>query len=215
MLVILCPLSLMAADSGSAILHSKGGVWVNGAEVADSTAIFSGDVLETKPGFVASLDAEGSSVLMQGESIVKYEGNSLSLEHGSISVSTSTEMIVHVNCLKVEPITSDRTQYDVADTTGKVEVAANRNDVKITQGGSLRKAASKNALSESATVREGQRATRDESAACGAAERPEGTSNPVNTKWLEIGGGAGGGVLALCLLLCRSSHSSSVSPTQP
>ncbi|MGD0161354.1 MAG: hypothetical protein ABSB39_02700 [Candidatus Sulfotelmatobacter sp.] len=214
-MVILSPLSLAAADTGSAILHSNGGVSVNGTEVADSTAVFPGDVLETKPGFVANLDAEGSSVLIQGESIVEFQGNSLRLEHGSVSVSTSTAMSVHVNCLKVEPLTNDRTQYDVTDVSGKVEVAANKNDVKITQGGALGKVSKEGTSSQSGTVHEGQRATRDESTACGAAPRPGEASNPLNTKWIEIGGGAGAGVLVLCLLLCRSSGSSSVSPSQP
>ncbi|MFZ0309632.1 MAG: hypothetical protein WCA76_16810 [Candidatus Sulfotelmatobacter sp.] len=214
-MVILSPLSLAAADTGSAILHSNGGVSVNGTEVADSTAVFPGDVLETKPGFVANLDAEGSSVLIQGESIVEFQGNSLRLEHGSVSVSTSTAMSVHVNCLKVEPLTNDRTQYDVTDVSGKVEVAANKNDVKITQGGALGKVSKEGTSSQSGTVHEGQRATRDESTACGPAPRPGEASNPLNTKWIEIGGGAGAGVLVLCLLLCRSSGSSSVSPSQP
>jgi hypothetical protein len=71
-MIILFPLPLLAADAGSAVMHSTGGVWVNGAEVADSTSIFPGDVLETKPGFVANLDSEGSSVLIRPESIVKF-----------------------------------------------------------------------------------------------------------------------------------------------
>ena len=93
MMAVLCPLSLMAADTRSAILHSDGGVWVNGNEVAASTAIFPGDVLETKPGFVANLDTEGSSVLIQPESIIKFEGTYLDLEHGSVSVGTSTRCV--------------------------------------------------------------------------------------------------------------------------
>ena len=44
--------------------------------------------------------------------------------------------------------------------------------------------------------------------------RPAGASNGLNTKWLEIGGGVGGTV-ALCLLLCKGSKPSSVSPSQP
>jgi len=76
-MIILFPLSLMAADTGSAILRSTGGVWVNGMEVADSSAVFPGDLLETKPGFIANLDAEGSSILIQGESVVKFQGSSL------------------------------------------------------------------------------------------------------------------------------------------
>src|SRR5271156_7250391 len=114
-MVLLFPLSLSAADTGAAILHTRGGVWVNGTEVADSTAIFPGDSLETKPGFVANLDAEGSSVLIQGQSIVKFEGNYLTLEHGSVAVGTSTSMSVHVNCLRVEPVSNDRTQFEVTD----------------------------------------------------------------------------------------------------
>ena len=213
-LVVLFPLSLMAEDAPSAVVHSKGGVWVNGAEVADSISIFPGDVLETKPGFVAELDATGSAVLIRPESIVKYEGTSLGLEHGSVSVGTSTMMRVHVNCIRVDPISSDRTQFDVTDTTGTVRVAALKNDVNITQDG-LRKAAANSTSSQSASVHEGEQATRIEATSCGAATRPGPPTNGMNTKWLEIGGGAAGGILGLCLLLCKSSSQSSVSPSQP
>lgn len=205
----------MAADTHSAILHSDGGVWVNGNEVSASTAIFPGDVLETKPGFVANLDAEGSSVLIQPESIVKFEGTYLDLEHGSVSVGTATEMSVHVNCIRVTPVSSDRTQYDVADLSGSVQVDARKNDVKITRGG-LKKTTPDDA-SQSATVHEGHEDKRDESALCGAPLRPEAPTNGLNTKWIEIGGAAGGGALVLCILLCKSSsHSTtSVSPSTP
>ena len=132
MMVVLCPLSLAAADTGSAVLHSEGGVWVNGLEIARSTVVFPGDLLETKPGFVANIDAEGSSVLIQPESVVKFQGTFLSLEHGSVSVGTSTSMSVHVSCIRVEPVSSERTQYDVANVSGTVQIAAHKNDVNIT-----------------------------------------------------------------------------------
>lgn len=214
MLLVLFPLSLFAADTGTAVVHSTGGVWVNGAEVADSTAIFPGDVLETKPGFVAELDASGSAVLIRPESIVKFEAAFLSLEHGSVSVGTSMALSVHVNCIRVEPISNDRTQYDVTDTTGTVHVAALKNDVNVTQG-ALRKTSSNSTSSQSAAVHEGEQATRIEATSCGAAARPGTAGSGMNTKWIEIGGGAGGGVLILCLLLCKSSGQSSVSPSQP
>jgi hypothetical protein len=215
MMVILCPISLTAADTGSAVLHSEGGVWVNGLEVAGSTVVFPGDALETKPGFVANIDAEGSSVLIQPESVVKFQGTFLSLEHGSVSVGTSTSMSVHVNCLKVEPVSGERTQYDVADVSGAVQVAARKNDVNITVGGVLQKTHPQGGSAGSTVVHEGQQTTRDESTACGAGPPPGGAGNGLNTKWLEIGGGIGGGVLVLCLLLCRSTGPSSVSPSQP
>jgi hypothetical protein len=214
-MVALFPLSVLAADAGSAIVHGKGGVWVNGSEVADSTAIFSGDTLETKPGSVADLDVEGSSVLIQPESVVKFQGTFLTLEHGSVSVGTSTSLNVQVNCIKVEPISRDRTQYDVTDVNGTVKVSAIKNDVNITQGGALRKTSSKGSAAQSATVHEGQQATRDESTACGAAPRPEAASRGLNAKGLEIGGAVGVGGLVLCLLLCRGTDHSNVSPSQP
>jgi len=215
MMVVLCPISLAAADTGSAVLHSEGGVSVNGLEVGGSTVVFPGDVLETKPGFVANIDAEGSSILIQAESVVKFQGTFLSLEHGSVSVGTSTSMSVRVNCLKVEPVSSERTQYEVADVSGAVQVAARKSDVNITAGGVLQKAHPQGGSGVSTVVHEGQQTTRDESNTCGAAPRPEGASNGLNTKWVEIGGSIGGGVLVLCLLLCRGSAPSNVSPSQP
>jgi hypothetical protein len=215
MMIALFPVSMPAADQNSAILHSNGGVWVNGAEAIDSTVVFPGDLLETRSGFVANLDAEGSSVLIQPESVIKFQGTFLILEHGSVEVGTSTSMSVHVNCLKVEPLSNDRTQYDVTDVSGIVQAAARKNDVNITQPGTLRKASRRDS-SQSATVHEGQQASREESIACGAPWSPGETgSTGMNTKWLEIGGAAGGGVLALCLLLCKAPSNNNASPSQP
>ena len=216
MMVILCPLSLAAADAGSAVLHSEGGVWVNGFEISGSTVVFPGDLVETKPGFVANLDAEGSSVVIQPESVVKFQDTFLSLEHGSVSVGTSTSMSVHVSCIKVEPVSSERTQYDVADVSGTMQVAAKKGDVNITEGGVLQKPQAQGTASPiSSVVHEGQQASRVVSTACGAAPRPGSVGNGLNTKWLEIGGGIAGGVIVLCILLCKSHSPSSVSPSDP
>src|SRR5580700_11255009 len=183
MMVILCPISLAAADTGSAVLHSEGGVWVNGFEIAGSTVVFPGDLLETRPGSVANIDAEGSSILIQAESVVKFQGTFLSLEHGSVSVGTSTSMSVHVSCLKVEPVSSERTQYDVADVSGSLQVGARKNDVNITTGGVLQKTHPQGGSSLSSVVHEGQQTTREESTACGAATRPGGAGDGLNAKW--------------------------------
>jgi hypothetical protein len=210
-MVLLLPLSSMAADTG-AVLHTKGGVWVNGAEAVDSTSIFSGDLVETKPGFVADLDSQGSSVLIQPETILKFQGTFIALEHGIVSVETSTSLSVHVNCLEIEPITSERTQYDVKDTTGTVQVAATKSDVKFTQTGKLQKSSKPGALVRSAIVHEGEQAKHEESACGGASPQPGAHSFP--TKWLEIGA-AGGGAIALCLVFCKSRSPSDVSPDSP
>jgi hypothetical protein len=210
----LCPTALLAQGAASAILHSRGGVWVNGSEVADSTALFVGDVIETKSGFVANLDVEGSSALVQGETILKFEGTYLVLDHGNVAVGTSTSMSVHVKCIRVDPISNDRTEYDVADRSGRVEIAAQKKDVKVSRGGARTGKTSDGGATGSANVHEGEQATRDESVMCGAAERPPGAHSGLDSKWLKIGGGiATAGTL--CAILCKGSPTSNVSPSQP
>jgi len=208
------PLSLMAADTGSAILHSTGGVWINGTAAPDSTAVVAGDLLETKPGSVANLDADGSAVLIQSESIVKFNGDSLTLEHGSVSVGTSKSMSVHIDCIRVVPISNEWTQYDVTDVDGIVHVAAHKKDVNIQLAASVRKPSPEGAASQSGTVHEGEQATRAQSEACGT-ERPNQGTNSPNKKWIEIGAGTGGGVIILCLLLCHGKKTPQVSTWQP
>lgn len=182
------PASLLAAEAGPAILHTQGGVWVNGNEAADSTAIMPGDLLETKAGAIANLTTDGSAILIQAESMVKYNGDSLTLEHGSVSVGTSRSLSVHIDCLRVIPVSNDWTQYDVTNVNNTIRVNALKLDVNILRGSSMRKTSPENAASESATVHEGEQATRGESEVCGVAKRPVGASNPVNTRWIEIGG---------------------------
>lgn len=214
-MLVLFPLQLFAAETGAAVVHSTGGVWVNGTEVVDSSTIFPGDLLQTKPGFVANLDSEGSSVLIQPESAVEFHGSFLNLVHGTVSVGTSTSMSVHVNCIKIEPVSSARTQYDVTDASGTVQVFAHKNDVNIKQGSVLQKASKQGESSQSATVKEGEQATRKESEACVGGPGPPSAGSALNPKLLEIGGGAVAGVVVLCLLLCRGSSTPPVSPSNP
>ena len=98
--------------------------------------------------------------MIQPESVAKFQGTFLSLEHGSVSVGTSTSMSVHVSCIKVEPVSSERTQYDVANVSGTVQVAAHKNDVNITEGGVLQKTNAQGTSPISSVVHEGQQATR-------------------------------------------------------
>jgi len=124
-LVVAVPVSLLG-QTPSAVLHTQGGVWVNGYEAKDSSAIFTGDLLETKPGFSASLTLDGSTVLLQPQSVAKLQDNMLVLDHGSVSVTTSRSFKVRVNCLTVVPVSNEWTQYDVADLNRTIQVAARK-----------------------------------------------------------------------------------------
>jgi hypothetical protein len=80
-------------------------------------------------------------------------------------------------------------------------------------GGTLHKTSSESNSSQSAVVHEGQRAARAESTVCGGAS-PEGAGHVVNTRWVEIGGGAGARWCSV-FFLCESKPPSSVSQSLP
>ena len=74
LLVMIFPAALFAADQPAAMLYSHGTALLNGNSIARSSAIFSGDLVQTNPDSVANINATGSSVLVLNESLIQYEG---------------------------------------------------------------------------------------------------------------------------------------------
>ena len=128
---------------------------MNGYEANDSSAVFAGDTLETRPGFSAKLNLEGSEVAIQPESVTKFQGDYLALEHGGVAVGTSKSFKVKVNCMTVVPVTNDWTQYEVTDVNGTVQVAARKLDVNVEIAG-RRKPTLQTAELQGGSVHEGE-----------------------------------------------------------
>ncbi|HEY6373367.1 MAG TPA: hypothetical protein VIX37_22515 [Candidatus Sulfotelmatobacter sp.] len=192
-------------QTGAAILHTQGGVWVNGYEALDSSAVFPGDLLETKPSSSASLTLDGSTVLIQPESVAKLQTNLLELDHGSVFVGTSKSFKVRVNCLTVVPVLNEWTQYEVSNLNGNVQVAARKDDVNVDRGADRRKPSVETESSHGSTVHEAEQKSFNLSEICGAPGEPTAPSSILNPKWIAVG--AAGGGLLICVLLCRGgSH---------
>ena len=60
-LLLMVPASLFAADQPAAMLYSHGTALLNGNSIARSSAIFSGDLVQTNADSVANINATGSS----------------------------------------------------------------------------------------------------------------------------------------------------------
>jgi len=209
-LVVAAPLSLLG-QTPSAILHAQGGVWVNGYEAQDSSAVFTGDLLETKPGFSASLTLEGSTIQIGPESVARLQENMLVLDHGVVSVTTSRSFKVQVNCLTVVPVSDQWTQYDVTDVNRTIRVAARKSDVYVERATKTGKPTPETMTSREGTVHEGEERDYDESALCGAPPRPTGGGSVLNSKWIVAG--AGGVVILVCIFECHGKRSAS--PASP
>jgi ferric-dicitrate binding protein FerR (iron transport regulator) len=200
-------------QAGGAILHAQGGVWINGYEARDASAVFPGDLLETKPGSSANLSLDGSTVLIQPESVAKLQADLLELDHGSVLVGTSKSFKVRVHCMTAVPVLNEWTQYEVTDVNGSVQVAAHKNDVNVEREGDHKKPPPETEASHGTRVHEGEQKSFDQSEICGAAAAPTTASTSLNAKWIAAGAAGGAGIL-ICLLLCRGSGNS-ISPSSP
>jgi len=196
------------------MLHTQGGVWINGYEARDSSAVFPGDLLETKPGSSASLSLDGSTVLIQPESVAKLQADLLELDHGSVAVGTSKSFKVRVNCLTVVPVLSTWTQYEVNNLNGSVQVAARKGDVNVQRSADHKKPSPETEASSGSTVRETEQKSFDLTGICGAPPNPTGAGSSLNPKWIAAGAAGAGGIL-LCVLLCGGGGKKPISSVQP
>ena len=215
---VLLPLSSIGQGlpekSGGAILHTQGGVWVNGYEAHDSSAVFPGDILETKPGSSANLNLEGSTVLIAPESVSKFQGDMLELDHGGVSVVTSKSFKVRVNCILVVPVLNEWTQYIVTDVNGTVQVAARKLDVNVDhERGHGKEPPATQPSQQRSSVHEGEQKSYDESEVCGPAARPASAVQGISPKWIAAGA-AGAGIL-IWLLIHSGGTTKPASPAVP
>ncbi len=150
LLLLIVPASLFAADNGAAMLYADGAAWLNGSHVPKSSAIFAGDLVQTRSDSAASIHAAGSSITVFGDSLVQFEGTSLKVEHGGVSVSTSKGVFTTAGDVRVSPASDAWTEFNVTDTDGIVRIAARKGDLTITDD------------SGTVTLAQGQETTRDE-----------------------------------------------------
>src|SRR5437879_956800 len=131
-LLILFPASMFAADSNAAMLYTNGTAWINGAHVPrSSSAIFTGDLLQTRSGSMANINTRGSTVTVLSDSLVQFEGSSVKIEHGGVTISTSTGVSTTAGDVKVAPSSSSWTEFNVTDLDGTVRIAARKGDLTV------------------------------------------------------------------------------------
>lgn len=194
------------------MLYADGAAWLNGSHVPRSSAIFAGDLVQTRSDSAANIHAPGSSITVLGDSLVQFEGASLKVEHGGISVSTSKSVAATAGDVRVTPASNAWTEFNVTDVDGTVRIAARKGDLTVTDDNGT------------VTLAQGQETTRDEQSdqsdskdkknnkkrAEGAA--PAAGGGALNsTIAIGVGAAAIGGVTAWVLL----RNDNPVSPSHP
>ena len=188
MLVILSPFAF-AQTTGVAVLSGSGTVFLNGGQLSNSNAVVPGDVIQTKENGTATINGPGGSVAVEPNSIVRFQGDSLALDRGQISVATGKSMSVNARDFKITPVSNDWTQYYVTRSGGSINIIARKNDVTVNCGSS-----------GSDRVKEGQQISRLDADNCGLVAKsgggaPTAAKGPILTsnvaKWTALGVGGG------------------------
>jgi hypothetical protein len=179
-LLLVWPASLFAADSGAAMLYADGAAWLNGSHVPESSAIFAGDLVQTRSDSAANIHAPGSSITVLGDSLVKFEGVSLKVEHGGVSVSTSRGVVTIAGGVRVAPRSAAWTEFNVTDINGTVRIAARKGDLDVTDNHGT------------VPLAQGQETTRDDQADQGDGKNKKNSNQKQSTGAVPA---AGGGIL--------------------
>ena len=169
-LLLIVPASLFAADQPSAMLYSHGTSLLNGDSIPRSSAIFSGDLVQTNADSVANINATGSTVLVLNDSLVQYEGSSVKLEHGGVTISTSKLLATRAGDVTVSPAAGVWTEFEVRDVDGTVQIAARKGDLTVSDD------------TGTTTLPQGQQTTRQESQAQDGSHRHKDDSQTNGEK---------------------------------
>ena len=213
LLAILFPAQgMLAGETASAMLYTNGAAWLNGSEAPKSAAVFSGDMLQTRPDSTASIQATGSNVMVLADSLVKFEGPAVELEHGAVRVTTSRGLVARAGDVTVTPASNSWTEFQVTDVDGRVQIAANKCDVTVQDD------------KGTTTVTQGQQTTRDDTSdtekkkkkhrrAAGAA--PAAGGGIMSSPPVVYGGLAAVGGAAVWIWLRPEPPVSPACPTNP
>lgn len=186
LVVLLTSAALFAQGAGTAVLFGTGSVYLNGAQITNSSAVTPGDVIQTRENGAANINAPGSSVVVESNSIVRYQGEGFALDRGNISVATGNGVSVLARDFKITPASGGWTEFYVTRSNGSIGIIARKNPITVSCGAS------------SISVKEGQQISRDDAANCGLLSKgngaPPAAKGPLITQdraeWGAIGAGA-------------------------
>ncbi len=205
-LVLLTPGWLIAQEASTALVYGTGSVYLDGSQLTNSSAVTNGDVIQTKENGAANLSAPGSSVVIESNTIARFQSGGLALDRGSVSVATGKGMTVFARDFKVTPATGAWTEFYVTRASGAIQILARKNGLTVSCG------------SNTSTIKEGQQISRDDAADCGIAQKGGGgattaAKGPILTSpavgYAGLGAGAG------LLIWALAQGDDPVSPSVP
>jgi hypothetical protein len=136
-LAIVLALSLSCGDLFAAatagMLRSNGGVSVNGTPVTPLTTVFAGDRIETAPQAVGSLTIGNTSLILDPNSSMMFNGQGLDFYCGGGTIQANQGVSARYGNVSVKP-TKDSARFQVQQTGATVKVSALEGDLTLFDG---------------------------------------------------------------------------------
>ena len=199
LLSMLMPGTLLAANTGAMVYAQHGDVLLNGVVAPDSSAIFAGDRLSTTAASAANVVLEGSSLVLDPQSTLLYQGTFFDLTAGGASVITRNQMQLRSGHVTVTPVAAAETHYRMAHQNGSLRVIVLAGSVKVVDHGAETLLATGNAMS----LNEDQAGQPDQNSRRKRAVPPPVPMGVSTGSTLLIGGAAAAGAAALVYLTTR------------
>jgi hypothetical protein len=174
--------------------------------VPHSSAIFPGDTVQTRNDALANITARGSNVIVLPNSVLKYQGSTISLEQGGVTVATSKQLNTAVGEITVTPAASSKpAEFEVTDKGNVVQVIARRGDLNINDG------------ADTTMIVQGQKIEVEKKTKKkrSAAAMPTGSGPILTPKVAAIAGAAAGGGILISVIGggCNASPVSADGPS--
>ena len=133
LLLLVFPLTVVAADSGGVMLYPQGQVLVNGAPVERSQAGFAGDRYQTSKDSALVLSGFGSSIQIAPSSDVSYLASGLRVNSGNTMISTTGSLAASIMNLTVKPV-NPQARYQIQQNATQVIIAAHEGALRVSDG---------------------------------------------------------------------------------
>src|SRR3954471_11840827 len=123
----------MLGAATAAMLRSNGGVSVNGSPVTPVTTVFAGDRIETAPNAAGSITVNGSSLLLNENSSMVFNGEGMDFQCGGGTIRTTQGLTSRYGRMLVKPA-NDAARYRVQQTGATLQVSALEGNLSLNDG---------------------------------------------------------------------------------
>ena len=135
-LLLCCSLSpvLLLAQEAGAVLFPAGQVTVNGNPVANSTAVFPGDKVQSGADSSANILAKGASAQMAAHSSLTWQPQALQFQDGSLTVVAQAPWQVHIGAMTVS-LGAELTKIEVTQREDVALIKLLKGSATLSEGG--------------------------------------------------------------------------------